>query len=72
MQRMFFNLHITPEQYQRYYQGNAKAVIVKTEDGRNLQFPASNLQKFVTREGVHGRFEIRFDDNNKIIGIIRC
>lgn len=72
MQRMIFNLHISPEQYQRYYLGNAKAVIVQTEDGRRLQFPASNLQKFVSREGIHGRFEITFDSNNKIIEIKPC
>ncbi len=72
MQRMFFNLHISAEQYQRYYQGNARAVIVQSEDGRRLQFPASSLQKFVSREGVHGRFEIVFDGNHKLIEINRC
>ncbi|TNF34328.1 MAG: DUF2835 family protein [Gammaproteobacteria bacterium] len=72
MQRMIFQLHITAEQYQRYYQGSAKAVIVQTEDGRKLQFPANRLQKFVGHEGIHGRFQITFDNNHKIIDLSRC
>ena len=71
MQRMTFSLHISPEQYQRYYRGSAKAVVVTATDGRTLKFPASAMQQFVTHDGIQGRFEIRFDDNNKMIGISR-
>ncbi|MCW9015168.1 MAG: DUF2835 domain-containing protein [Gammaproteobacteria bacterium] len=68
---MTFSLHISPDQYQRYYQGSAKAIIVKASDGRTLRFPASALQKFVTHEGIQGAFEISFDNNNKMIGLIK-
>lgn len=71
MQRMTFSLHLTPDQYQRYYQGSAKAVVVTAIDGRTLKFPASAIQQFVTHEGIQGTFEIQFDDNNKMIGISR-
>jgi hypothetical protein len=69
MTEMYFSLHITPEQYLTYYQGAAKNVSVQTEDGKRLQFPANALQKFVTHEGIKGRFRIRFDQNNKLIGV---
>lgn len=71
MQKMTFSLSISPELYERYYRGSAKAVIVTTDDGRKLQFPAGNLQKYITHDGIHGRFEITFDQNNKIIDFRR-
>ena len=68
---MTFSLNISPEKYERYYRGNAKAVIVTADDGRTLRFPAGNLQRFVTHDGIQGRFTIVFDDNNKIIEFSR-
>ena len=69
MQKMRFNILITAEQYQAYYQGSAKFVRVQTEDGRSLKFPASELQKFVTHNGIEGRFEIIFNDQHKLVSL---
>ncbi len=66
---MCFSLSISAERYLAYYQGAAKFVWVKTEDGRSLRFPASELQKFVQRDGIHGRFEIVFDKHNKLLSL---
>ncbi len=71
MHKMRFHLHITPQQYQTYYQGVAKFVNVRTEDGRNLKFPASELQRYVTHNGIQGRFEIIFNEQHKLIDLIR-
>ncbi|VAW62815.1 hypothetical protein MNBD_GAMMA11-1703 [hydrothermal vent metagenome] len=71
MQKMRFSLSISAEQYQSYYQGSAKFVRVRTEDGRTLKFPASELQKYVSHEGIQGRFEIIFDDNHKLLRLNR-
>jgi len=68
---MRFSLSISAEQYQLYYQGSAKFVRVRTEDGRTLKFPASELQKYVSHEGIQGRFEIIFDDNHKLLRLNR-
>ena len=64
-------MHLSAEKYLQYYQGSAKNVVVKTEDGRSLKFPANRLQAFVTREGISGRFEIVFDDLFKIVSLRR-
>ena len=66
-----FSLGITPDQYRSYYHGSAKFVHVQAEDGRSLQFPASELQRFVTHTGIQGRFEIEFSDENKLLGLNR-
>lgn len=71
MKKMTFSMRLPSEKYQRYYEGAAKAVVVTSEDGRTLRFPASALQKFVTHEGIAGRFEIVFDENNKLVGVKR-
>ena len=63
---MTFSMNLSAEKYQRYYQGSAKAVIVQADDGRTLQFPINAVQQFVTRDGIQGRFEIIFDDDNKM------
>jgi len=44
---------------------------VRSDQGLRLAFPASQLRKFVTREGVKGRFEIVFTAQNKLLSLKR-
>ena len=69
--RARFALTLSAETYLSYYQGRAQAVVVKAADGRTLHIPAGVLQRFVTRDGIHGNFEIEFDANNKFVAIRR-
>lgn len=55
----------------RYYRGEAQAVLVVTETGQSLQFPALHIRRFIDQQGIHGRFKIRFDANNKLQAIER-
>ena len=71
MQKMTFSFHLSAEKYLQYYQGSAKFVVVTTDDGRTLRFPANNLQKFVTKDGISGHFEMVFSDENKIVSFRR-
>lgn len=71
MTELTFVLHITPDQYLAYYNGAAKTVAVTTESGVSLKFPANALQKFIGHDGIHGRFKITFDQNNKLQGVSR-
>ena len=66
-----FALNISGDVYLSYYQGAARAVVVKSFDGRGIQFPANILQQFVTRDGIQGVFEMEFDENNKFVAIRR-
>jgi hypothetical protein len=66
MQTISFSLNISAEKYLHYYKGRAHSVMVVADDGRRLKFPASSLQKFITRDGIRGRFEIDIDRNNRI------
>ena len=62
-----FSLHISRQEYLRYYAGDAKSVQVRSFQGLLLQFPASALKSHVTHQGINGHFVIKFDGNNKLI-----
>jgi len=66
-----FALNITQDVLLSYYEGTARSVVVKSLDGRSIQFPANVLRQFVTVEGVQGIFEIEFDADNKFVGLRR-
>jgi len=71
MQALVVNLVIPPDEYQRMYAGVARDVSAIAVDGRRVQFPAKILRPFVTREGIRGRFMIRFDSENRFESIQR-
>ncbi|MGD2119739.1 MAG: DUF2835 family protein [Chromatiales bacterium] len=64
-------IDVDPEQYLEFYEGRKKHVYSIAENGQSVIFPANRLKPFVTREGIHGRFEISFDENNRFVDIVR-
>lgn len=64
-----FKLNLSYDQYLSVYQGVAKTVSVIADDGRRIQFPAGNIQPFLTRQGIQGYFEIELTQQNKFVGI---
>lgn len=66
-----FRLAIEAEKYLAYYQGIARDIVARSEDNRNIKFPADAIRNFLTHEGIFGLFEIQFDENNKLIKIIQ-
>lgn len=70
-ERLRFRLHIPPDELARFYQGAASSVIARAEDGRNVQFPANALRPFVTRSGVHGRFELELGAGQRLRALRR-
>lgn len=70
-QHIRFRLDISADDYLAYYRGTARDVVVIAEDGRRVKFPAGALQPFILHDGIHGRFELRFDANHKLLGLQR-
>lgn len=71
MNAIVVDLVITPEEFQRLYQGSADTVHAYSLDGRKIQFPANILRPFVTHYGIRGRFQILFDEHRRFQGIER-
>lgn len=67
-----FSLHLTSEQYLRYYRGEARMVQVRAEDGRTVRFPAAALRPFVARDGVRGQFELVLGENDRLLELRRA
>jgi hypothetical protein len=70
-QRVRFRLSLSAEQVLAHYRGAARQVSVVATDGRRVQFPAASLRPFVSPEGVHGLFELRFGPEHKLQGLER-
>lgn len=68
-QHIFFSLQITYEQYLQVYQGAAINISVMADDGRRIAFPARNVQSFLTKDGIHGYFEMELSKENKFVSI---
>ncbi len=64
-----FSLSISAERIQRVYRGDAKYLLVHTDEGLKLQLPALNFRPFVTDQGIHGRYRVRIDRHNKILDL---
>lgn len=71
MPTLRFSLNISAAEYKRYYAGAASAVLTVADNGQQLQFPAVELRRFVSHSGVQGRFEIEFDNHNKLRSLTR-
>ena len=71
MQHYEFHLTISPEKYLDYYRGKVRQVVARSTTGQNVQFPASLLQRFITKEGICGKFILTCDDNHKCVSLER-
>lgn len=68
-QRFYFCLDISQDQFLRHYQGSVNMVQVLSECGQTLRFPAIRLRPLLTHSGIHGRFCLTVDANNRFINL---
>ena len=66
-----FRLNISAREVLRYYRGEVNMVAVTAEDGTTVRFHAANLRPYLNHAGVHGRFLLRFDQENKLVELRR-
>jgi len=67
--QFYFSLQISQQQYLQYYQGTASAVQVISESGQKIKFPAIRLRPFLTQIGIHGRFCLTIDRDNRFTNL---
>jgi len=61
-----FTMVLPAREVEGIYQGRARYILVKSDEGLKLQLPAANFRRFVTANGIHGRFSVSIDADNKI------
>ncbi len=68
-QRIRFHLDLSYDQYLAVYRGLAKTVTTIADDGRRIVFPAGNIQRYLTKTGIRGYFEMELTATHKFVGI---
>ncbi|TDJ30418.1 MAG: DUF2835 family protein [Gammaproteobacteria bacterium] len=51
----------------RFIGGQAKYLLVVTDDGLKLQFPIGNFRAFVSEQGIQGRFRAETDERHRLL-----
>jgi transcription initiation factor TFIID subunit TAF12 len=69
--RVRFKLSLSSEQFLQVYQGIAKNVTARTDNGQVIQFQAQHIKPFLTHDGIYGYFEMMFSAEHKFMGIKR-
>lgn len=67
----YFSIAMTYAKCEELYRQHIKFIIVTSSEGKRIQLPKANLQKFITPLGLNGNFRLLIDHNNKIINIER-
>ena len=64
------DIHLSPEEVQRAYEG-VDQVFAVALDGRSLRFPVRILWQFIGHDGIHGRFRIQYSPNKQFESVTR-
>lgn len=65
MPELEVNVKVTRDQVAAYYRGEVRAVVARASNGQTVQFPLSVLHKFISVDGIQGRFRLIFDERHK-------
>lgn len=71
MHKAVFSVKLNSDQVLQYYKGKKNSVRVRTESGQTMSIPYDVMLKFVTREGIYGRFEISYSDDGRLLDLVR-
>ncbi|WP_206485596.1 DUF2835 domain-containing protein [Thalassotalea sp. G2M2-11] len=61
--KYYFSINMSTQQYLPYYQGKVHSIVVTSNHGKRIQFPAMHLRKFLTSTGVSGFFCLETENN---------
>ena len=71
MPDLIIDLDLSAEKMLAYYRGEVRSVRVRATNGQTVQFPVSVLQKHIAADGIHGRYRMEFDNQNKFVRLER-
>ena len=54
---------MSSQEYLPYYQGQAQSIVVRSNTGVRVEFPAMHLRNYVTASGIKGQFCLQTKDN---------
>ena len=69
MGTLIVDIVLPRSEYLRVYESFIKDVRGVARNGQSIRFPVSVLKPFVTKDGVHGTFQLSFDKDHKFLRI---
>ncbi|WP_416304845.1 DUF2835 family protein [Neptunicella sp. SCSIO 80796] len=66
MKSYFFQIDLPYKHCVNLYTPGVNTVVIPAESGEKVKLPSVNLRPFVQQRGIHGRFRLIVDDNNKV------
>ena len=63
------DIHLTADEYLKWYRGESRAVVAYSRDGRRIRFPVASLHPYITHAGVRGSFAVHFNHENKLVKV---
>lgn len=69
MQVYRFSITVTPESWLEFYRRPNSKIVATDTHGRTIQLSARHFQRFVSRDGLRGMFELTLDENNDLIDL---
>ena len=71
MKQFTFRLNLSRDEILLMYQGHARRLVVRSEQGLTLELGLDKIRPFVGQEGVRGRFWLKTQDDHRFIGLER-
>ncbi len=61
--KYYFGINMTSQEFLPYYQGRIRSIIVTSNSGVRVEFPAMHLRNYLTASGIRGQFCLQTRDN---------
>jgi len=68
--KYYFSIHLSCAEFLPYYEGKIHSIVVTTNQGIKVQFPAMHIRKYLTNKGIQGYFYLE-TKQNKFLSIIK-
>jgi hypothetical protein len=68
--KYYFSLNISKNEFLPYYRGEILSIVVTTNLGTTVKFPAMHLRKHLTSRGIYGQYCLE-TRNNKFLSLIK-
>ena len=65
----YFSIELSYSECEDLYQQHIKYLLVQDTRGKRIQLPKDNMRKFITPQGLRGQFELKVDQNHKLVSI---
>jgi len=62
-----FSVSLSAEEVLAIYRGEIRRDMVVSDTGPRLDINAQHFMNFTTRQGIHGRFRMVLDGNNRLV-----